>query len=231
MDQFTGVLEVRLPPQIKSINEPPITVDAADVSADDLFAVAAAFCKQLQITLHSSYIKKVKSVPVSWHADVSCPVAIESGEKDLKVVVVKKEAIVELIFKLQSDQDLEKLAEKDGKVLRPMSNRVDGVPVNFRGIPTQIKTAADFSKFLNFKPEAIHKAMVNTYKKQSLEGEEFTLSRANGRVILALNLSPILKTKDNLCGHVYLNKNTTRPFQCLVTLSLCLYGLPRRRLR
>lgn len=188
MDQFTGVLEVQLPPTIKSIDEPPIDVSSADISADDLFAIAAAYCKQLNITLHSSYIKKVSAVPTFWHADVSSPVSFKGGERLLRVVVVKKEVVVELKFLLFSDEEQALKAKQAGKdpkkaPTEPMAKRVDGVAVNFRGIPTQIKTSDEFSKFLGFKSESMFKVTVNTFKKLSVEGEEFTLSRGTGRII------------------------------------------------
>jgi hypothetical protein len=171
MDQFLGVLEVELPPTLKPISEPSVPLALTDVTADDFFVAAATHFAGL--TPHSSYLKKVGEIPFSWRADVSSKTAFESRKEMVKVVIVSKSAVVELPFSLKPAADMPPKASK----------KIDGVAVNFSGIPTMLKDSEAVLKFLNFPLDSVFKCMPNTYTRKNLDGVEFVLSRGTARII------------------------------------------------
>jgi hypothetical protein len=171
MDQFLGVLEVELPPILKPISEPSVSLALTDVSADDFFVAAASHFAG--VTAHSSYLKKVGEIPFSWRADVSSKTAFVCRKEVVKVAIVSKGAVVELPFVLKPATDMPPKASK----------KIDGIAVNFSGIPPMLKDSEAILKFLNFSLDSVFKCMPNTYTRKNLDGVEFVLSRGTARII------------------------------------------------
>jgi len=170
-NQFLGVLEVNLPPNFKPISGPSDLIAVTDVTADDFFAAAASHFTG--VTPHSSYLKKVDGAPFMWRADVTSPDPITERKEAVKMVILSKGSVVEQVFVLKPVVEVP--AEK--------KKQVDGVAVNFRGIPAAIKTSDEILNFLGFPEDSIFKCSGSTYTRQNMDGKEYVLTRGTARII------------------------------------------------
>jgi hypothetical protein len=170
---FFGHLHADLPPQItKGAMRHPSSV----IEAEEIFMVAVGTFPEIQLS--SSHLILQDKNPIAWKADFMTIAEPEAKSITVNVPVLKIGCVISVEIKLIPDARQTEKKKKEGP-----TKKIDGVAVNFVGIPTMITTKEEAVILFRFDEKTIFKLMLNLYQVAGLDGKIHTLSRGTMRVI------------------------------------------------
>jgi hypothetical protein len=183
---YFGRLVVQLPPVIDTQSDSTISRD--DISEEDIFGAVMVSPSCQTISPHSSFLSKKKDTnEVKWVCDISSSKEVERQNHQILVPVLKKNVVIKLTLEIHPRVTEKK---KDDETPKPKKRPVDGIPVNFRGIPPNLVDEAGVFKFFQISKESVYKVMLNTRTGYGLDGKEYILSKGTCRIIFLKSSIP-----------------------------------------